>query len=92
MIQEMMAGYWESLLIGYAKAGIIGWIVWFVVAFVYVISSFGLNLELYQVDEKGGGKWTLWGILRVVIWPYGMLYDMSQVISYVDKKIKERSK
>ena len=91
MIQEMMASYTTDILIGYMKAGVIGWIVWFVAAFVYVFLSFGTNLELYHVDKKGEKKGlSFWGILQIIAWPYGMLYLTHELVKHVDKKLSEK--
>lgn len=88
MIQEMMASYTTDILIGYMKAGIIGWIVWFAAAFVYVLLSFGTKLELYHVDEKGEKKGpSFLGILRIIAWPYGMLYLTHELVKHVDNKL-----
>lgn len=87
MIQEMAAGYWTGILIGYLKAGIIGWIVWFAASLVYVFLSFGTNLTLYRTDAKGDGKWGFKAIMRIILWPYGMMYLTHELVKHVEKKL-----
>lgn len=79
MIQEMMANYYEEILVGYLKAGLIGWIVWFIAAFAYIVASFGTRMDLYEVKKEGGKKLSFIGVLRLVLWPWGIL-DASRVL------------
>ena len=90
MIQEMMANYYEGILVGYLKAGIIGWIIWFIAAFVYIIASFGTRMDLYEVKEEGGKKLSFIGVLRLVLWPWGILDASRVLVNHV--KIKTSGK
>lgn len=92
MIQEMMGGYATNLFVGYVKGGIVGWAVWFIAAVGYMLWSFGLDPAMYRDgdEEKGGRKWTLRGILIIILWPWGIMYGTHEVVKFVDKKMIEK--
>ena len=84
MIQEMTAHYVEGFVFNYVIAGIIGWIVWYLVALIYVIASFGANLSMYRTTkEVKNKKWSLADIFGIVFWPWGMLDQTHKLVEYV---------
>lgn len=84
MIQEMTTHYIENLALNYVIAGIIGWIVWYLVALIYVIASFGTNLSMYRTTkEVKNKKWSLADILGIIAWPWGMLNEAHKLVEYV---------
>lgn len=89
MIQEMTEIYWTELFIGYVKAGVIGWIVWFAMALLYVLWSFKLNLEMYRTEGTGDKKkkLSLRGFLSLVLWPWGMLASTHSLVKHVTARL-----
>ena len=83
MIQKLTANYIGDLVAGYLKAGIIGWIVWFISAFIYIFLSFGTDLDMYRTKEVKGKKLSFSGILRIIIWPWGMLDLTHELVKHV---------
>ena len=74
----------EALLVGWFKAGIIGWAVWFVAAVVYVCVRTGLSPEKLRrfikgsehtvcVSVKSPLKDKVRIVARIVIWPWGLI-------------------
>jgi len=89
MIQEMTAHYVEGFVFNYVVAGIIGWIVWYLVALIYVIASFGANLSMYRTKEVKNKKWSLADIFGVVFWPWGMLDQTHKLVKYVKLRLSK---
>ena len=89
MIQEMTGIYWTELFIGYVKAGLIGWAVWFALALGYVLWSFKLDLKLYQTKDGGDkkAKLSLRGILSLIAWPWGMLASTHALVKHVNTRL-----
>lgn len=88
MIQEMTMHYIENLVFNYVIAGIIGWIVWYLVALIYVIASFGANLSMHRTTkEVKNKKWSLVDILDIVAWPWGMLDQTYKLVEYVKLRL-----
>jgi hypothetical protein len=88
MIQEMTMHYIENLVFNYVLAGIIGWIVWYLVALIYVIASFGTNLSMYRTTkEVKNKKWSLADILGIIAWPWGMLDQTYKLVKHVKLRL-----
>ena len=81
-----------TFLINWMIAGIIGWAIWFIAAFIY--QSVSIPSDDFTLDEhmdrvlpimeelyRNEPPWM--AVLRIIVWPVGIMHRTRMVISFV---------
>ena len=87
-----MDNYLTNILIGYAKAGIIAWILWFVYAMIYIMWNFKLDLSLYRDAKSKGKVRKFYSALIFILWPWGLFQSTNNIVKYVNNRLRRKEK
>lgn len=87
-----------SMIVEYAKGGIIIWVLWYIACMVYIFSVTGLDLVEIRALARYAGidldkktRHSVKGILEYIVWPWGIYSATSRMVDVVEGYKKQRA-